>query len=266
MSVYVCLKQVPNLEGVPSGAPESGFRLADAWYLNPLDAYALRGGLETAAALHTDCVALSFGGPETAEGLRQALGLGAERAIRVCSDSAMPGPGLTAWALAGAIRLDCQENCQPPGLIFCGRQSSDVAGMQVPYRLAACLGVAVISEVSAWAVEDGCLEVLRQAGSLREYLEADPPCVLALNRGQGAMPAPTLPGLIRARKKSVRSLSLEAVRAAQPEAWAVPPADPRILRAEPVTEAHQCRFVQGANLEDRVGELVRLLRENGSLA
>jgi len=270
MSVYVCLKQVPNVEGVPSIDPESGFLRADAWYLNPLDAYAMRGALETAAALETDCVAVSFGGPETVEGLRQALGLGAERAVLASSDAPMPGPGVTAWALAGAIRADMQANMREHGvstsLVFCGRQSSDVAGLQVPYRLAACLGFSVVSEVNAWRVKDGYCEVFRQAGSLREYLETDMPCVLALNRGQGEMPRPTLPGLIRAKKKTVRVLGREEIIAAQPPEWAEPPKDPKLLRARNVPDEHHCRFAQGETVEARVRDLVRMLREDGSLS
>lgn len=266
MSVYLCLKQVPNVEGVPSIDPESGFLHADAWYLNPLDAYAMRGALETAAALETDCVAVSFGGPETVEGLRQALGLGAERAVLASSDVPMPGPGLTAWALAGAIRADMREHGVAASLVFCGRQSSDVAGLQVPYRLAACLGFSVVSEVNTWRAMDGHCEVFRQAGSLREYLEADMPCVLALNRGQGEIPRPTLPGLIRAKKKTVRVLSREEILAAQPPEWTEPPADPKLLRARAVPDEHQCRFAGGETVEARVRDLVRMLREDGSLS
>lgn len=274
MSVYVCLKQVPNVEGVPSIDPESGFLRADAWYLNPLDTYATRGALETAAALKTDCVAVSFGGPETAECLRQALGLGVDRAVFASSATPMPGPGVTAWALAGAIRADMRDHGpgHAPGhpvgasLVFCGRQSADVAGLQVPYRLAACLDFSVVSEVSAWRVMDGYCEVFRQAGSLREYLEADMPCVLALNRGQGEMPRPTLPGLIRAKKKTVRVLDRDEIIAAQPPEWIEPPHDPKLLRARAVPDEHHCRFAEGETVEARVRGLVRMLHEDGSLS
>ncbi|MCC8193750.1 MAG: hypothetical protein LIP28_03790 [Deltaproteobacteria bacterium] len=265
MSVYVCLKQVPNVEGVPSIDPESGFLRADAWYLNPLDAYAMRGALETASTLRTDCVAVGFGGREAEDGLRQALGLGADRAVLAFSETPMAGPGLTAWALAGAIRLDSRENGAAPALVFCGRQSSDVAGLQVPYRLAACLGFPVVSEVNAWKPEDGYLEVFRQAGSMREYLDVDMPCVLALNRGQGEMPHPTLPGLLKAKKKSVRVLDREAIASAQPSQWAAPPDDPKLLRTRNVPDEHDCRFAAGEDVNARVRDLVRMLREDGSL-
>lgn len=265
MSVYVCIKQVPNLEGVPSADPASGFRQADAWYLNPLDAYALRGALHTAAAQGVDCVAVSCGGPQVEEGLRQALGLGAERAILVTCPDPLPGSALTARALAGAILTDAREHDCAPRLVFCGRQSSDIAGLQVPYRLAACLDLAVVSEVSAWQVDGNRVDVFRQAGSLREYLEVDLPCVLALNRGQGEMPHPTLPGLLKAKKKRVRVMALAESAAALPPQWAGPGADPPMLRAHNVDDARQCRFIAGDTVEARVRELVRLLRADGSL-
>jgi electron transfer flavoprotein beta subunit len=265
MSVYVCLKQVPDVEGVPSFDPESGFLHADAWYLNPLDAYAMRGALETAALLRTDCVAVSFGGPESEEGLRQALGLGADRAILACSAVSMPGPGLTAWSLAGTIRTDSRDNGALPAVVFCGRQASDVAGLQVPYRLAECLGFSVVGEVASWAVREGALEVLRQAGKLRESLEVDMPCVLTLNRGQGGIPRPTLPGLIRAKKKTVRTLTPEAIAASQPPEWSEPPADPILSRTWSIPDKHRCRFAKGETVAERVSDLVRSLRENGSL-
>ena len=265
MSVYACLKQVPNLEGIPSDNPEAGFVKADAWYLNPLDAYALRGALETAALLQTDCVAVSFGGPEAKDALRQALGLGADRAIHAVANTPLPGPGQIAWALAGAIRADNSTKGHNPHIVFCGRQSSDLANMQVPYRLAACLGFAVVNEVSSWQVQGDSVAVLRQAGSIREYLEADMPCVLALNRGQGEMPHPTLPGLLKAKKKTVQTMSLADIAAAHPAQWASPPEDPMIERAYTVSDERHCHFVEGESVEDRVRELVRLLRNNGSL-
>lgn len=265
MSVYVCLKQVPNVEGVPSFDPESGFLRADAWYLNPLDAYALRGALATAAALETDCVAVGFGGPEAGEGLRQALGLGVERAILASSDVPMPGPCLTAWHLAGVIRADSLETGRSPALIFCGRQSPDVAHLQVPYRLAACLDIPVLSDVVAWSAKAGHCDVFRQAGSTREYLAVELPCVLALNRGQGDMPRPTLPGLLKAKKKSVRILEREAIAAAQPAKWAVPPVDPVLVRTRTVPDTHKTRFAQGETVDARVHDLARMLREDGCL-
>lgn len=265
MSIYACLKQVPNVEGIPGDTPEAGFLQADAWYTNPLDTYALRGALETAATLHTDCVAVSFGGPEVTEGLRQALNLGAERAIHVVSNGSMPGPGLTAWALAGAIQADITSHGQNVQLVLCGRQSSDLGNMQVAYRLAAYLECAVISEVSSWHVQGHHVAVFRQAGSLREYLEAGMPCVLALNRGQGEMPHPTLPGLLRAKKKTVFQMSLAELTATQAGQWPSPPEDPELVRAYTVSDERHCHFVEGETVEDRVHELVRLLRDRGSL-
>ncbi|MDR2727441.1 MAG: hypothetical protein LBC10_05575 [Deltaproteobacteria bacterium] len=272
MAVYVCLKQIPNIEGIPAVRPESGFLAADAWLMNPLDGYALQEALRAARSLGQPCVAVSAGGQEAVQGLRLALALGAERAACIGPVPALAGPAMTAAYLTAGICLDAAEQDEALTLVFCGRQAADTAGMQTPYRLAGLLGCEAVSDVSAWSLcpERGIVRLIRQWGGFRQGVEADLPCVLAVNRGLQDLPRPSLPGVIRAKKAPIRRLPAEeaarTLRTLRPEALhALEMREPVLTRlAEPEASA-PVRMAQGRTTEEKVRHLIAMLREESIL-
>ena len=86
-----------------------------------------------------ESVVLTLGPPEAEEQLRDAMALGADRAIHLVSDGEEWDPQATATAIVDAIRSDETAN-GPFDLVFFGNESADAGNFQIGIRVAYALG------------------------------------------------------------------------------------------------------------------------------
>lgn len=146
--VIVCLKPVPDpkawdrltmdpvtktlvREGIPS-------------IINPLDKHALEAALEIKDAQGAEVVLLAMAPASTQPVLREALAMGADRAV-LLSDQWFAGSDTLATSriLAAAIR-----KLSPFDLICCGNFTLDGSTAQVPSQVAELLGIPNIMYVT----------------------------------------------------------------------------------------------------------------------
>ena len=144
MNIIVCVKQVPDTTEIKID-PVKGTLIRDGVpsIMNPDD----KGGLELALRLKDECGAhvtvISMGPPQADVMLREALAMGADRAI-LLSDRKFAGADTlaTSYALSGLCRtLDYD-------LIIAGRQAIDGDTAQVGPELAEHLGLPQITYVA----------------------------------------------------------------------------------------------------------------------
>ncbi len=137
MNIVVCIKQVPNTNEIKIN-PETGTLIRDGVpsIMNPDD----KGGLEVALRLKDQYGAkvtvITMGPPQADVMLREALAMGADRAI-LLTDRKFAGADTlaTSYALAGALKtLDYD-------LIIAGRQAIDGDTAQVAPEMAEHLGL-----------------------------------------------------------------------------------------------------------------------------
>ncbi len=205
MQIYVCVKHVPDTAANirPLGGPR--FDEAVKFIMSPYDENALEQALKVREERGgTEVVAVSVGKAAAESTLRYALAMGADRAILVKTDGYFMDPRETALLLAEAIRAD-----GAPGLVFTGKQSVDVEGMQTPYRLAALLDMPVAVDAVAFAMAGegaGDLVAVEREleGGLREIVEMKPPCIVGAAKGLNRPRCPTLPDMMKAKKKEIR--------------------------------------------------------------
>jgi electron transfer flavoprotein beta subunit len=146
--VIVCVKPVPDpqawdrlrmdpvtktliREGIPS-------------VINPLDKQALEAALEIKDTHGAEVVLLSMAPDSSLPVLREALAMGADRAV-LLSDKVFAGSDTLATSriLAAGIR-----RLMPFDLIFCGNFTLDGSTAQVPSQIAELLGIPNIMHVS----------------------------------------------------------------------------------------------------------------------
>ena len=111
-------------------------------------------------------------------------------------------PVMTARALKAAIEQDGR-----PDIIFSGKESIDSEGFQTMHRLAAAMNMPAASGVEAFSLVQGkvLVECDLEAGA-REVIEMSLPCVIGCGKGLNKPSYPTLPAIIKARKKEVKVL------------------------------------------------------------
>jgi len=200
MRIYVCIKHVPDTAANirPLGGPV--FDETIKFIMNPYDEHALEEALKTREKTGGEVVAITAGREASAATLRTALAMGADRGILVKTDAYFTDSLETAHLLRQAIERD-----GAPGLIFTGKQSVDSEGMQLPYRLAALLDVPVVADAVAFSIAGDLVTIEREGeGGGREAIEMSAPCVVGAARGLNRPRCPTLPDMMKAKKKGIR--------------------------------------------------------------
>jgi electron transfer flavoprotein beta subunit len=222
--------------------------------MNPYDEHAI----EEAARLKkqvgaAEVIAVSVGKADAANTIQSALAMGADRGILVTTDS-RPDSLVTARALKAAIEQDGRAD-----IIFTGKASIDSEGFQTMYRLAAAMDMPAASGVASFALERGrvLVECDLEAGA-REVIEMSLPCVIGCGKGLNKPSYPTLPAIIKARKKEVKQIDLQSLNIGKP-AGSI-----EILELKPAIEERQPQEVKGTP-EEIAGELVRILKEEAKI-
>jgi electron transfer flavoprotein alpha subunit len=160
LRIAVCVKQVPEVsELVLDPVTRRIRRDGVPALINPFDRRALLEAIRLRDDVGATVTAISMGPPQAEAALREALGLGVDRAVHLC-DAAFAGSDTlaTARALARAIEQVGAD------LVLAGRYSIDAETGQVGPEIAELLGTAYLGGVRRLALEtsaDGTVEALR---------------------------------------------------------------------------------------------------------
>ena len=254
MRIYVCVKHVPDSAARITIIGNSRIDESVTFLMNPYDEHAV----EEAAGLkkqvgEAEIVAVTIGKPDAANTIQSALAMGADRGILVTTDS-QPDSLVTARALKAAIEQDSR-----PDIIFTGKESIDGEGFQTMFRLAAAMDMPAASGVESFSLERDrvVVECDLEAGA-REVIEMSLPCVIGCGKGLNKPSYPTLPAIIKARKKEVKQIDLQSLNIAKP-AGSI-----EIVELKPAVEERRPQEVKGTP-EEIAGEIVRILKEEAKV-
>lgn len=257
MKIFVCIKQVPDTEtkiqvkADGSGIEESGIK----WVMNPYDEYAVEEALKLREAKGSGSVTVMSLGPKqrVTETLRTALAMGADEAIVIDSADGLDSY-LTAKALAGAIQKEGGSD-----IIFSGKLAIDDNAAAVSQMLAEFLQIPHMTVVSKFSLAGDKIHVEREIeGGSRETYEITGPCVIAANKGLNTPRYASLPGIMKAKKKPVKELSLGdlGVEASQVRV--------KLKNYKSPAEKPAVKMLQGDSAA-QAKELVRLLLEEAKV-
>jgi len=256
MKILVCTKHVLDTEAKLKVAsdgksPDLG---GAKMIISPFDEYALEEALlikEAGGA--TEVVALCLGDESSQASLRQALAMGADRAIHIV-DRVVAGadPLSRARLLAAAIRDEAPE------LVFTGKTGVGDDEGQVGPMLGELLDRPHASGVTELAVASGRFTAHRDIEGAVEIVEGELPALIAWNKGEHPPRYPSLKGIMAAKKKPF------TVRTAAE--LGVPPSEALIVREELALPAARAagRILTGDPTET-TAELARLLRDEAKV-
>ncbi|MBW2221280.1 MAG: electron transfer flavoprotein subunit beta/FixA family protein [Deltaproteobacteria bacterium] len=263
MNSIVCMKQVPDTEAQIRVKPDgSGIVDSDIKFvMNPYDEY----GVEEALLLKEKfggTVTIVCLGPERAvEAIRTGLAMGVDKAVHL-DDPAFEGGDAfsTAKALAAAIKGMEYD------LIFCGKQAIDDDLAQVGPALAEMLGIPQIVVVTKVEVsEDGKkAKVNRQIIGGEEIIEVPLPAVLTAQKGLNEPRYASLPGIMKAKKKEIKSVKI-ADLGLDPNAVGKAGAKTQILKMYSPPQRESGKIIEGETAEETASKLAKLLREEAKV-
>ena len=174
MKVIVCVKQVPDTKGGvkfnPDGTLDRGAMLA---IMNPDDKAGLEAALRLKDQYGAEVTVITMGLPKATDVLREALAMGADKAILV-TDRVLGGADTwaTSTTLAGAIR-----NLEYD-IIITGRQAIDGDTAQVGPQISEHLGIPVISYAQDIKIDGNSVVVERQYEDRYHVVKAQMPCLI----------------------------------------------------------------------------------------
>ena len=262
MRLLVVVRQVPDsratLTVLPdgSGLDTSGVKLV----CDPFDEF----GVEQAVQLREkrsdvqEIVAITIGPSIAVQTLRTALAMGVDSGIHVTVEqSAMHDELYLARAIAAAIVRDEQGF----DLILCGKQGIDNDAGELGPALAEFLDrphIGAVVELNFSESGDRA-DAKRQIEGGVEVVQTGLPALITCEKGLVEPRYPTLPNIMKAKKKPVETvdaLTLPGMADASPATTFIG------LALPPAREA--CRMIEGTP-EDMARELVRVLREEAKV-
>ncbi|MBA4157928.1 MAG: electron transfer flavoprotein subunit beta/FixA family protein [Gemmatimonadetes bacterium] len=218
MKSIVCVKRVPDTEaririaGDGTSIDPAGVKFV----LNPYDEFAIEAALkQKEGAGAGEVVVMTVGTGDSAETLRTALAMGADRAVLLKTADAPEGLA-AARALAEAIRG------QEFDLLLFGMKAIDDDLQAVGPMVAELLDVPVATVVTEFSVEGGKVVAQREIEGGTEIVELSLPCALSITKGAYEPRYASLKGIMAAKKKPLEekeaqvgagggSLSVEAL-------------------------------------------------------
>lgn len=181
--IIVCVKPVPDPQAWDrlrlDPVTKTLIREGIANVINPLDKHALEAALKIKDARGAEVVILAMAPTAARPVLREALAMGADRAV-LLSDKAFAGSDTLATSriLAAGIR-----RLEPFDLVCCGNFTLDGSTAQVPSQVAELLGIPNIMHVSRLELgEDQRLLVTQKIEHGQVRLEAEPPLLLSFTK------------------------------------------------------------------------------------
>lgn len=264
MKIVVCAKQVPD-STVRVKVASDGRSIdtgAITWAISPYDEYAIELALERKDADPSTAVTVVTVGPaRSRDALRQALAMGCDEAVLVSGEGA---EGLEGLALARALAAVVGELA--PDLVLCGRQASDDDQGLVGPALAEALGWPHVSTVTrfepagpAGSDRAGAIDVWKEVEGGHEVWRAGGQAVFTVQKSAKDPRYPSLPGIMKAKKKEIPERDLAALGADL--------AAPRleVLTMEPPPARGGGKILRDGDAAALARELVRLLREEAKV-
>ncbi len=259
MEIIVLLKQVPATESLIVIADDGVSIKTDdiKWVINPYDEFAVEEALRIKEAHGGSVTILSAGPDKTAEAIRTALAMGADKGLLINDPAVEDLDGLgTARVLAAALKKI------PFDLIIAGQRAVDDDNYLVGPATAEFLGIPHISMVIGQEISDKKIKCQRTVEGGTVTLEASLPLLFTTQRGLNEPRYASLPGIMKAKKKPLEMQTLGDI-----DLDASQLGDPLIkikaLKAPPERKAGI--MISGDSPEAKAAELVRLLHEEAKV-
>jgi electron transfer flavoprotein beta subunit len=202
MKVITIIKQVPDAEARIKASP-NGIDLEGATFvIDGMDEYGVEQAIRLKEAGQvTEIVAVALGPKRFEEAIRTALAMGADRAIHIETDEVLD-PIAQAKTLVGLVKSEAAT------LVFVGGKEADWDSAALGPALAEGLGWPHSDWTTKLELSSNIANVTHDSDDGYETLTLPLPAVITTQQGLNEPRYPTLPNIMKAKKKEIKKLSL----------------------------------------------------------
>lgn len=251
MNILTLVRQVPDAEArvkvAGSGVDLEGATLV----VDGMDEYGVEEALRLreGGAPVESIIALAVGPQRNEDALRTALAMGVDRAIHVETDEK-----IDAVTLSKVVAQIAQaENI---GLILVGGQEADWDSQALGAATAERLGWPQLTWTNELKVEGDSITGRHDVDEGNESFRAALPAVVTTQQGLNEPRYPTLPNIMKAKKKELRKDTLDQYGVQ---------ARVRTVNAEIQTRARLNKMIDGKDPQAAAAELLNLLRNEAKV-
>jgi len=254
VKIAVLVKRVPDTASVFTIAGDgASVELGNLKFvMSPYDEYAVEEALKLREQHGGEVVVVSLGAAESKEIVRSALAMGADSGLLIT------GSGLEKLSSRGtAVALAAALKSLAPDLVLAGKQAVDDDAAQVPERVAELLDWPHASVITRLDVQRDTATVDREVEGGQYTLAIKLPAVFTAQKGLNTPRYPTLPNIMKAKKKEIRELGV-ADLGLTPDSLA---ANMTVV-AMSLPRQHRLGKILEGDTPQRVAALVKALRED----
>ena len=150
-----------------------------------------------------DLTVLCIGPDQVKETMKKALAMGCDRGVHIADNDAHQREPLVIASMIANFARDKNFD-----LIFTGMQSQDRGSGQVGVIVAELLGMDAVTTIVDFAYDNGVVSVKRELeGGTKSLVTAATPLVLTCQLGLNTPRYPTLPNIMKAKKKELLTIA-----------------------------------------------------------
>ncbi|KXH87265.1 electron transfer flavoprotein subunit beta/FixA family protein [Sporosarcina sp. HYO08] len=256
MNIFVLMKRTFDTEEKISVANGKINEDSAEFIINPYDEYAIEEAIQVRDEHGGEVTVLTVGSEESEKELRTALAMGADKAVLINTEDDLDEADEFSTAKIVAEYLKDKE----VDLILAGNVAIDGGSGQVGPRVAELLGINYVTTITGLEIDGTSVTITRDVEGDSETIETSLPLLVTAQQGLNDPRYPSLPGIMKAKRKPLEGLELDDLDLDEDDVEAKTETVEIFLPAE--KEAG--RILEG-DLADQVSELVTLLNKEAKV-
>ncbi len=251
MNIYVLLKKTFDTEEQITVSHGEIVDEGAEHIINPYDEYAVEEAIKQRDAHGGEVTVVTIGDEDSEKQLRTALAMGADKAVLInTEDDLEQGDQYTTARILTAFLEDKDID-----LILAGNVAIDEASGQVGPRLAEALEISYVTTITSLEIDGEIVNIEKDVEGDVEIIETSLPLLVTCQQGLNEPRYPSLPGIMKAKKKPLEEIELDDLDLDEEDVEAKTETIEIFLPEEKAAG----RVLEG-ELDEQVKELVSLLR------
>ena len=205
MNIYVLLKRTFDTEEKITLSNGKINEEGAEFIINPYDEYAVEEAIVQRDAHGGEVTVISVGGEEAEKQLRTALAMGADKAVLInVEDDVENRDQYTTSKIIAEYLKDKEAD-----IIIAGNVAIDSGSGQVGPRVAELLDIPYITTITKLTIDGTNVSVVRDVEGDSEVIETSLPLLVTAQQGLNEPRYPSLPGIMKAKKKPLEEIELD---------------------------------------------------------